>query len=106
MLAKLTLGQDPQDERAADRHLLSAVIDAYLEHKRSLVADGKRRPATLLAAERYLTLPMYLKSLGGLPVDRVTRKDVAMHVIRIERASGATTAAWRGGRCPRCSPGR
>ena len=92
LLAKLTLGQDPQDARAADRHLLSAVIDAYLEHKRSLVAAGKRRPATLLVAERYLTLPMYLKSLGGLPVDKVSRKDVAMHVIRIEKASGATTA--------------
>ena len=93
LLAKATLGQDPQDQRAADRHLLSAVIATYLEHKRSLVANGKRRPATLLTAERYLTLPMYLKPLGGFPIDRVTRKDVASHILRIERASGATTAA-------------
>jgi integrase len=93
LLAKITLGQDPHDQRAADRHLLSTVITAYLEHKRSLVADGKRRPATLLTAERYLTLKMYLGPLGSFPVDRITRKDVASSILRIERASGATTAA-------------
>ena len=107
LLAKITLGQDPGDQRAADRHLLSSVISAYLEHKRSLVAEGKRRPATLLTAERYLTLPMYLKPLASFPVDRVTRKDVAsQHPADRARQRRYHGRLRDGGRCPRCSRGR
>jgi len=40
----------------------------------------------------YLEGPLYLKPLHGIPLDRVSRKDIAARLLAVSRASGAPTA--------------
>jgi integrase len=90
LLAKVALGQDPQadkaDRRERDRLSLRTVIDEYLAIKRDEV-----RPGTLREITRYLTGP-YFKPLHSLPVDSITRKDVAAQVVATQRRHSATVA--------------
>jgi integrase len=95
-LAKVALGEDPQadrlDRRGKDRLTTRAVIDEYLAVKQREV-----RPRTLHSVTSYLTGD-YFKALHGMPVDKVSRKDVASRLLAISRehssivASGARAA--------------
>jgi integrase len=91
VLAAAALGQDPQAERSArrdkDRRTLRGVAAEYLEAKRAQV-----RRRTHVELTRYLT-DGYFKPLHSLPIDTVTRKDIAATLVAINRESGAPTAA-------------
>jgi integrase len=90
--AKVTLGEDPQQDKAEkrerDSHSLKALIRTYLAWKES----SGVRPLTLIAIRRYLLGP-YFRALHSMPVDRVGRKDVAGRVLAIARENGKVTAA-------------
>ncbi|HEY6705368.1 MAG TPA: Arm DNA-binding domain-containing protein, partial [Xanthobacteraceae bacterium] len=89
-LAAVALGQDPQAEKAArrsaDKFTLAAMIEDYLATKQSSV-----RARTFAEVQRYLRGP-YFKPLHGMPVDTITRRDVAARLLVITRESGAVSA--------------
>jgi integrase len=90
VLAKVALGEDPQatriERRAKDRQTTRAVIDEYLAAKDC--APNTRREIT-----RYLTDPGYFGTLHRVPLDKVTRRDVASALVAIGRERGITTAS-------------
>jgi integrase len=91
VLAKVALGDDPQADKRArrdkDRLSFRSVTDEYLALKAREV-----RPKTLREITRYLTGPAF-KPLHGMPVDKVSRKDVASRLIAIIREHGPIVAA-------------
>jgi integrase len=91
VLAAAALGQDPQadriDRRGKDQHSFRSVAEEYLKAKQPNV-----RPRTFVESVRYLT-GGYLKPLHGMPVDTITRKDIASRLTVIMRESGNVTAA-------------
>ncbi len=91
VLAAVALGGDPQadksERRGRDRLSLRSVVDEYLALKRAEV-----RPGTLREITRYLIGP-YFKPLHSLPLDTITRKDVASCVVAAQRKHGANVAA-------------
>jgi integrase len=93
VLAKVALGEDPQEQKATrrqrDQHTLKALIDDYLGWKQTTDV----RPRTLTEARRYLTDARYFGPLHSMPVDRITRRDVAARILAIAGASGKVTAS-------------
>lgn len=91
ILALVALGGDPQgdraDRRSKDQLSLRSVIDEHLAAKADEV-----RPGTLREITRYLTGP-YFKTLHGMPVDSVTRKDVAAAILAAQRRHSPAVAA-------------
>ena len=91
VLAKVDLGEDPatdrRERRDKDRLSLRSVIDEYLAAK-----EREVRLRTFRQITRYLT-GSYFKALHGMPVDQVTRKDVASRLIAITREHGSIVAA-------------
>jgi integrase len=91
MLAKVALGEDPaldrRERRDRDRLSLRAVIDEYLAAKQREV-----RERTFHQVTRYLTAG-YFRPLHGIPVDQVSRKDVASRLIAITREHGSIVAS-------------
>jgi integrase len=95
LLAKVKLGGDPQAEkherREKDSLSLRSVVSDYLAHKTGV------KPNTLRMLRAYLDGSTYLGSLQAMPVDRITRKDIATRLLAVSKASGAPTAsAFRG----------
>jgi integrase len=90
VLAKAALGEDVQatrnERRAKDRQTMPHVVSEYLAAK-------EWAPKTRAEVSRYLTDARYFGALHRLPVDKVTRKDVAAALIAIGRERGNTTAA-------------
>jgi integrase len=88
ILAKVALGQDPQEEKAEQRlkapHTLRAIAQDYLDAKQV-------RPRTLTEIKRYLTGP-YFKPLHSTTIGSITRADVAARITAIGKTSGSTTA--------------
>jgi integrase len=76
-LAKKALGQDPTVEKAqarrAVRQTLRSVAERYLDDRRTKV-----RPSTMRELERYLL--KWWKPLHSLPLNKITRADVAAHL--------------------------
>jgi integrase len=91
-LGAVATGHDPQAEKVARRHrdgnTLRALVDEYLAVKESSV-----RPTSFSELKRYLLMPQYFGSLHNLPLDRVTRRDVASRTLAIGRERGITTAS-------------
>jgi integrase len=91
ILAKVALGGDPQrdrqERRGKDKFGLRSVISEYLAAK-----EARVRPRTFQEARRYLQGP-HFKPLHAMPVDRITRRDVATRLVAITRESGPITAA-------------
>jgi len=91
VLAKVQLGEDPQAERVErrtkDRLTLRSVVEQFIADKEEAV-----RPRTLGGLTRYLTGP-HFKPLHGMPVDTITRKDIAARLVVIKREHGTTTPA-------------
>jgi integrase len=73
--------------RSPARFTLKALAEQYLAVKESEV-----RPRTLTETKRYLQ-ESYFKPLHALPVDGVTRRDVAARVLIIGRENGQVAAA-------------
>ena len=90
-LGRVAIGEDPQadriDRRSKDQHSFRSVAEEYLKAKQPNV-----RPRTFVESVRYLT-GGYLKALHGMPVDTITRKDIASRLTVIMRESGNVTAA-------------
>jgi len=90
VLGRVALGEDPaadrRERRDKDRLSLRSVIDEYLALKSREV-----RPKTLREITRYLTGPAF-KPLHGMPVDKVSRKDVASRLVAIIREHGPIVA--------------
>ena len=90
-LAKVALGEDPQaervDRRGKDKLSLRSVVDEYLATKERDV-----RPRTFRELKRYLT-GSFFKPLHAIPVDTVTRRDVAARLVAITREHGSIVAA-------------
>src|SRR5262245_12375829 len=91
VLAKVALGEDPatdkRERRDKDRLSLRSVIDEYLAAK-----EREVRLRTFRQVTRYLT-GGYFRPLHGMPVDQVTRKDVASRLIAITREHGSIVAS-------------
>jgi integrase len=90
-LGRVAIGEDPQaeriDRRGKDQHSFRSVAGEYLQAKEPNV-----RRRTFVEAKRYLT-GGYFKPLHHMPVDTITRKDVAARLVAITRESGSITAA-------------
>jgi integrase len=90
ILGKVALGGDPAGDRAErrskDQQSFSAVASDYLAS-----AEKKLRPRSLAETRRYLT-GAYFRSLHGMPIDRITRRDVAARLVSISDTSGGPTA--------------
>jgi integrase len=91
VLGAVAMGHDPQadriDRRGKDRLTLRALVDEYLAAKQPHL-----RSRSFVEAKRYLTSG-YFKPLHGMPLDTITRRDVAARVVAIVRESGSPTAA-------------
>jgi len=91
ILGKVALGEDPQaervDRRGKDKLTLRAVVDEYLALRQREV-----RPKTLRGLTRYL-VGGYFRALHSVPIDQVTRKDVASRLLAITREHGSIVAA-------------
>jgi len=90
MRAKVVLGEDPQGEKAqkrtASQFTVRALVEEYLADKR-----GELRAKTMRDTTTYLT-GSYFKSLHGMLVEKVTRRDVAACLTRIKREHSAIVA--------------
>jgi integrase len=87
--AAVTLGSDPAADKAQAKikakRTLGAVIEEYLTFKRD-----KLRPKSLHETARYLRKSW--KPLHGVPIHKVERGDVAVHLRRIASESGGVSA--------------
>jgi integrase len=93
--AKLGHGLDPAAEReirkaeakprAKSAKALASIIPIYLEARR-----GGVKPNTYVAQERYLN--NHWEALHGLPLDGITRADVATSLAAIAKANGPVAA--------------
>jgi integrase len=90
-LAAVATGSDPQADKAIRREreqfTFRAVADDYL-----LVKQRAVRPRSFVETQRYLCGP-YFKPLHAMPVDQITRKDVAARLLAIARDCGVVTGA-------------
>jgi integrase len=91
LLAKVALGEDPQgdktDRRQKDSYTLGALVDEYLAFKQPTI-----RQPTYANLTMYLRGP-YFKPLHRMPVDTITRRDVAARLVAITRSHGSIVAA-------------
>jgi integrase len=90
VLAKVEIGGDPQAEKAVQRQqagfTLVTVAKDYLAAKAKAV-----RPNTYRLLKHYLTGP-HFKPLHAMPVDQITRRDVAARLTKIIAENGSPTA--------------
>src|SRR5215831_1039914 len=92
ILAQAALRQDPASERkrraSADRFTFTALAEQYLAAKQPVV-----RRRTFSEMQRYLQSSSYFGPLHNIPVDSITRRDVAARVLIITRENGQIAAA-------------
>jgi Arm DNA-binding domain len=93
LLALAALGQDPATEKkrraSADRFTFAALAEQYLAAKQPPVV----RRRTFIEAQRYLRSSAYFGPLFNLPVDAITRRDIAARVLAITQKNGQVAAA-------------
>ena len=89
-LAQVTLGGDPQADKVAARAkakvTLGAIVDRYLTARNS-----KLRTKTFDEIERYLR--KHWRTLHGLPIHRIERRDIAARLGEIIEQNGPIAAA-------------
>jgi integrase len=90
ILARVALGEDPQDEKAAQRtaaeRTFAKVVDAYLAVKRS-----ELRPTSFKVTQLYLT-GSYFRPLHTRGIGEIEHPDIAARLSAIARNHSATTA--------------
>jgi integrase len=90
LLSRVELGGDPQadkrERREKDSLSLRGVIADYLAHKTGV------KESTLRMLRAYLDSSTYLGALQGMPVDRISRADVAHRILAVSKANGTSTA--------------
>lgn len=91
LLARVTLGEDPQGDKATKRlaaaRTFRKVVDAYLAAKESTL-----RPISYKIAKLYLT-GSYFRPLHAMGVNEITHPDVAARLSAITRKHSSHTAA-------------
>jgi integrase len=91
VLAKVSLGEDPQADKVArrtkDQVTMRAIVEQYLADR----ASNWRAP-TLRDNRRYLTAAPYFGPLHSMAVDKIGRRDVASRIITIKRDHGPIVA--------------
>src|SRR5262249_51637824 len=91
VLAKVALGEDPaadrRDRRDKDKFSLRSEIEKYLALKAREV-----RPRSLIEMTRYLVTGPDFKPLHGMPVDKLSRKDVASRLATLIHEHGNIVA--------------
>jgi integrase len=91
LLARVSLGEDPQDEKAAQRiaaeRTFAKVVEVYLAAKRSTL-----RPASYRVIELYLTGP-YFRPLHARGIGEIEHPDIAARLSAITHAHSIHTAA-------------
>jgi integrase len=91
VLARATLGEDPQSEKAAKRaqaeRTLSKVVVAYLAGKKS-----ELRPNSYRLAKLYLAGP-YFRPLHAMGIGEISHPDIAARLTAIKRDHSSHTAA-------------
>jgi integrase len=91
ILARVALGDDPQDEKAAKRvaaeRTFAKVVDVYLRSKRSTLRD-----ISYMIAKLYLTGP-YFRPLHTMGINDIAHPDIAARLSAITRKHSAHTAA-------------
>src|SRR5262249_17945785 len=94
VLARVSLGEDPQDAKAAQRTAAERpfrkVVDAYLASKRGGLKP--LRPASYKVTKLYLTGP-YFRPLHARGIGEIEHPDIAARLSTITRAHSANTAA-------------
>ena len=89
ILAKVTLGHDPQAEKRAKRaraaRTFAAAVNLYLASKTDM------RPGTLRASKLYLT-STYFKPLHNTGISEISRADLAARLTAIAHDHSAATA--------------
>jgi integrase len=90
ILAKVTLGGDPQGEKATKRReaarTLRSAVEAYLATKQQ-----ELRPSSFRVTKLYLT-GCYFRTLHSAGVGEIFHPDIAARIGAIERAHGSSTA--------------
>jgi integrase len=90
LLARVALGEDPQDERAARRvkaeRTFRKVVDVYLDAKKR-----ELRPASYKVTKLYLTGP-YFRPLHAMGIGEITHPDIAARLSAITRRHSVSTA--------------
>jgi integrase len=91
ILARVVLGDDPQDEKAAQlaaaERTFARVVKIYLATK-----QDKLRPASYKVTKLYLTGP-YFRPLHARGIGEIEHPDIAARLSAITRAHSANTAA-------------
>src|SRR5262245_29740818 len=92
LLAKVSLGHDPQGEKAAQRLraalTFAKVAEAYIDAK-----QNDWRPASYRAYKRYLLAGAYFRPLHAMALGEIKHPDIAARLSAIVRAHGAHTAS-------------
>jgi integrase len=96
LLAKVTLGRDPQGEKEERRkravHTLRAVADDYLAIKQLEVKKGEYRASSFRVTKLYLTNPMYFGPLHLMGISEISLADIATRLNAITRNNGTVTS--------------
>ena len=91
ILARATLGEDPQGEKVAKRQAAArtfrTLVESYLEAR-----VGELRASSFRVTRLYLT-GSYFRTLHAVPVSAIAHPDIAACIRSIERTNGAATAA-------------
>src|SRR5262249_54318849 len=91
LLAGVSLGEDPQDEKAAQRvaaeRTFRKVVDVYLDARKPVL-----RPASFTVIKLYLTGP-YFRPLHAAGLTEITHPDIAARLTAIARKHSIRTAA-------------
>jgi integrase len=91
VLARVSLGDDPQDEKSAQRtaaeRTFRKVVEVYLTAKRSTL-----RPSSFKVTKLYLTGP-YFRPLHARGIGEIEHPDIAARLSAITRKHSAPTAA-------------
>src|SRR5262249_2381399 len=91
-LARVSLGEDPQDKKVAQRvaaeRTFRKVVDAYLATKQC-----ELRPVSFRISKLYLVDGPYFRPLHAMGITEITHPDVAARLSAIARNHSAHTAA-------------
>ncbi len=96
VLAKATLGNDPQAEKEEARKIaartLRSVADEYLAVKKFEMEKGDYRPASYRVTKLYLTGKAYFGPLHSTTISKIGLAEIATRLNAITRNSGNVTA--------------
>src|SRR5262245_30063387 len=91
LLAKVELGQDPQHDRA-ERRERDAVSLKFIAGEYLSTKVGVIKPRSLELLRHYLVDGPHLRPLHMVPIDEISRGDIAKRLLTASKESGVPTA--------------